>query len=75
MGIHDAVVGLLLAIADFLGLAWLALFIIGRRGDQTCRFEGHEGTIRKVDVSKDGKLAASASGDHTIRVWDVATGG
>lgn len=73
--VYDMLIGVLLAIADLIGLAWLAHFFLGRRGDRTCRFEGHVGTIRKVEVSKDGMLAASASGDHTVRVWDLATGG
>jgi len=33
--------------------------------------KGHEGTIRQTCFSSDGKLAVTASGDHTARVWDL----
>ena len=36
--------------------------------------EGHKGTVRQVACSADGKLAVSASGDHTCIVWDVEAG-
>lgn len=34
----------------------------------------HADVIRSVAISPDGKLAASGSGDATVRLWDVATG-
>ena len=41
-------------------------------------WHGHTGTIRGLDISPDGKLAASASGwpngDKTARIWNVKTG-
>lgn len=35
---------------------------------------GHEGAVNSVAVSPDGKRLATASNDHTARIWDVATG-
>jgi WD40 repeat protein/serine/threonine protein kinase len=38
------------------------------------RLAGHDGPVRSVAFSPNGKLALSGSEDNTIRVWDVATG-
>ena len=35
---------------------------------------GHDGPVRAVAFSPNGKLALSGSEDNTIRVWDIATG-
>lgn len=34
-------------------------------------FNGHNGTIRSVDISHDGKLLISASDDKTCKIWSL----
>ncbi|KAF7349075.1 WD-REPEATS-REGION domain-containing protein [Mycena venus] len=36
--------------------------------------EGHTGPLFSVAFSPDGKQIVSGSADHTVRIWDVATG-
>lgn len=36
--------------------------------------KGHQGTIRYVSVSADGRLGISRSADGTVRVWDLERG-
>jgi WD40 repeat protein len=38
------------------------------------RFTGHRGMVNGVALSADGRSLASRGTDHTIRVWEVATG-
>lgn len=35
---------------------------------------GHSHAVRAVAVTPDGQRAVSASGDHTVKVWDLETG-
>ncbi len=39
----------------------------------TKSWAAHEDTIFDVAVSGDGKLLASAGGDHLVKIWDMAT--
>ena len=41
-------------------------------GRLSATFEGHGSTVRSLAVLEGGRLA-SASDDHTIKIWDVAT--
>ncbi|MCC6832537.1 MAG: protein kinase [Thermoleophilia bacterium] len=54
--------------ADFTGrlIAWHA--------GTAVRMTGHTGSVPTVDVTADGSIAASGSGDRTVRVWDTRTG-
>ncbi len=37
-------------------------------------FVGHDTTVRLLSISADGRFAASAAADDTVRVWDLADG-
>lgn len=43
-------------------------------GSQRSSYEGHEGPIRSVAFSPDGRFALSGSSDRTLRLWDTAGG-
>jgi RNA polymerase sigma factor (sigma-70 family) len=38
------------------------------------RLEGHEGGVKAVAYSPDGKTLATGGNDHSVRLWDAATG-
>jgi WD40 repeat protein len=44
-----------------------------QRGDEVSFF-GHNTEVRHLELSRDGRLAASVADDNTLRVWTVADG-
>lgn len=36
--------------------------------------QGHRGPIHSLSLSQDGRILASGSADHTIKIWDLAAG-
>ena len=58
--------------ADLRAWEWRYLNQSSRR--EPLAFVGHTGEVWDAAISPDGRLLASASFDHTIKLWDVATG-
>src|SRR5262249_51515679 len=57
------------------GLAvWLATRDHKPDPEEARIFRGHEGPVRAVALSPDGRLALSGSSDGSARLWDVETG-
>ena len=44
------------------------------RGHELVRLKGHEYAINHLCFSSDGAQIATASNDHTVRIWDAVTG-
>ncbi|HAX80090.1 MAG TPA: hypothetical protein DCY88_30700 [Cyanobacteria bacterium UBA11372] len=48
-----------------------ALFQINERNRERNRLEGHNGEVRSVSFSPNGKILATASDDNTVRLWSI----
>ena len=53
--------------------ARIAVWTAGRQQPDWA-FEGHQAPIAGLAVSPDGSMLASASWDHTVRLWSLASG-
>ena len=49
-------------------------YLCGLRDGGPVTLKGHRGPVYSVAYSPDGKLLASGSADHTVRLWDPLTG-
>lgn len=69
--------GLLAAADASLARPWLTLVhpsLTHPGGALIGIFKGHAGAVEALAVSADGRCAVTASGDRTLRVWDIAAG-
>ena len=47
---------------------------MGLGREQECTLTGHSNEVNSVAYSPDGKYILSGSDDHTVKIWDAATG-
>jgi WD40 repeat protein len=55
-------------------LVFASAALAAERAGQIRLLEGHEGSVLSIEFSPDGRTLVSGSRDHTIKVWDPATG-
>lgn len=70
-GIQWSPNGQALAVASAGGVALYALDGLKMRG----LLEGHDGPVKGLALSRDGRYVVSASADTTIRIWDLKQSG
>ena len=58
-----------------IGLGQDVVLLDSITGIRTSILLGHTGDINTLAFSQDGRLLMSKSGDDTVRVWDIQTGG
>jgi WD40 repeat protein len=54
------------------GFEWRYLWRLCQ-GDARATLRGHSGPVRSIAFARDGRILASCSDDHTIKLWDIAT--
>lgn len=54
--------------------AFIAAADVGGQSSTSVKRSGHAGDITALAIAPDGKIAASAGDDGTVRIWDLATG-
>ena len=57
-----------------IGFAWTFAALAADEPRLEIDSGGHQGTIRMVSFTHDGKYVVSAGDDKDVRVWDIATG-
>src|SRR5262249_10213278 len=58
---------------DLRGFEWRYLWQLCR-GDEIASIAAHEAEVSALALSPDGRLLATGSYDHTVKLWDAASG-